>query len=307
MGFFQYIILFSVVFWNLENYFDCVDSGYSSSDREFSARGTRHWSRKKFDAKTAMIGKTLLWCEQLPSVVGVAEVENSRVMKNLVYSEVLHKCPYRYVHYDSHDPRGIDVAMMYLGDEWEEVLSYPVKVMDGNGAVLRTRDILYVCLRKRSDGEVWHFFVNHHPSKYGGASSSGRRVAAMRALKNSVDSLLAAGQGNIVAMGDFNDTPSSEAFSLMDGTLVNMGKRIEAESSGTMHQEGTIRFHGNWQIIDNFLISPDVDGRMHILKPPFIMERDRQYPGEKPRRTYIGPRYNGGVSDHLPIMLDISL
>lgn len=294
------LILFSIVFWNLENFFDCVDGGQSSSDAEFSARGQRHWSRKRFDAKAALVSKTILWCDSLPSVVGVCEVENERPLKALVHGDVLRKCGYRYVHYDSRDPRGIDVALLYRQEEMELVGSYPIPVVaskeDGRTDTLRTRDILYVCLQRRSDGELWHFYVNHHPSKYGGASSSERRLVAMATLRRSIDSLVARGCTNIVAMGDFNDTPDAAAFSLMDSCMVNMGRA---------QKDGSIRFKGNWQLIDNFLVSGDLVGKMEmeVLRPPFILESDRQYPGLKPYRTYVGPRYNGGVSDHLPVML----
>lgn len=284
------ILLFSVVFWNLENFFDWHDGSSSSSDSEFSSRGARHWTRKRFDAKAAMVGKTLLWADA-PAIVGLAEIENERVVKELLGSDVLRKSGYRYIHYDSPDPRGIDVALLYRPDVFEKIHSYPIAIPS-----LRTRDILYVCMAEKGSGELWHFFVNHHPSKYGGNESADRRIVAMRALKNSVDSLLAAGQGNIVAMGDFNDVPSSEAFSIMEGCLVNMGSAIDG---------GSIRFKGRWQLIDNYLVSADVAEkmRMEVLRPPFLMERDRQYPGDKPKRTYIGPRYNGGVSDHLPVGL----
>lgn len=294
------LILVSIVFWNLENFFDCVDGGQSSSDAEFSARGQRHWSRKRFDAKAALVSKTILWCDSLPSVVGVCEVENERPLKALVHGDVLRKCGYRYVHYDSRDPRGIDVALLYRQEEMELVGSYPIPVVaskeDGRVDTLRTRDILYVCLQRRSDGELWHFYVNHHPSKYGGASSSDRRLVAMATLRRSIDSLVARGCTNIVAMGDFNDTPDAAAFSLMDSCMVNMGRA---------QKDGSIRFKGNWQLIDNFLVSGDLVGKMEmeVLRPPFILESDRQYPGLKPYRTYVGPRYNGGVSDHLPVML----
>ncbi len=302
------IVLFSILFWNMENYFDCTDQGVSASDAEFSATGKRHWTRRRFDAKTAMIGKTFLWCGELPPLIGLAEVENARVLKNLVHSDVLRKCGYSFIHYDSPDPRGIDVALLYRAAEFEEISSYAIAV-DG----IRTRDILYACMQRRCDGGIWHIFVNHHPSKYGGGASESRRLAAMRTLKRSVDSLVAAGAGNIVAMGDFNDTPDALPFSIMEGTLVNMGLETVARAcgdkgpAGGMAAEtgGSIRFRGEWQLIDNFLVSEDVAARMGmtVLKPPFLLERDRQYPGDKPRRTYTGPRYNGGVSDHLPVML----
>ena len=297
-----FILLFSIVFWNLENFFDCVDGGYSSSDREFSARGARHWTRKRYDAKGAMVAKTLLWAEPRPLAVAVAEVENNRVLKSLIYNDILRKYNYSYVHYDSKDSRGIDVALIYDRDSLELVRSYPIPIVD-NGDTLRTRDILYVCLRTRSDAELWHLFVNHHPSKYGNSKTSSlRRYAAMNTLARSVDSLLSASQRNIVAMGDFNDVPQAETFSVMEGRLVNMGITY---LGGAAEIKGSIRFKGEWQLIDNFIVSDSVAAKSHmeVLAPSFILERDRQFPGDKPRRTYVGPRYNGGVSDHLPVIL----
>lgn len=284
------ILLFSIVFWNVENYFDWRDGGFSSSDSEFSSKGAKHWTRKRFDAKTALIGKTFLWAG-LPDVIGLAEVENETVLKALIYSEVLQKAGYRYIHYESGDSRGIDVALLYRASRVNVLESRAIKI-DG----IQSRDILYVCAEDRADHSIWHLLVNHHPSKYGGSGTSRRRLLAMECLKETVDSLLQAGQGNIVAMGDFNDTPDSPGFKITEPYLINKGAGLGAQ--------GSIRFHGNWQLIDNFLCSPDLkDKKMEVLRPPFILERDRQYPGDKPKRTYIGPRYNGGVSDHLPVKL----
>lgn len=294
-----------MMFWNVENFFDYRDGGYSSSDKEFSSRGSRHWTKRKFEAKIDGIAKTVLWCGA-PDAVGLAEVENSFVLKKLCSCDILRKLGYSYVHYESRDPRGIDVALLYRPDRLELVSSRPVPV-----DTLATRDILYVCLRDRSDGELWHILVNHHPSKYGGRTSEGRRRAAMLSLKHCVDSIAGACSSatngisapsrtlNIVAAGDFNDTPDAEAFSIVDGTLINLGAGLNT---------GTIRFRGNWELIDNFLVSPTVAGKkkMEVLRPPFLLERDRSFPGLKPLRTWLGPRYNGGVSDHLPILLNSS-
>lgn len=305
------ITAISVIFWNLENLFDNTDGGQSVSDHEFSSYGPRHWSKKKFQRKAEAIGKTLLWADA-PAVVGVAEVENSRVVRALTSSETLHKIGYRYVHFESPDPRGIDVALMYRPDLMKLIGSYPLPVaqMDGKGQkkAMQTRDILYVELEELSNGTHWHFFINHHPSKYGGNSSGARRIAAMNTLLCSIDSLMCAGQGHIVAMGDFNDTPWSEAFALIHARrpcsrqLLNKGAEL---LSNTGTECGTIRFQGKWELIDNFITSDDVSCIMKILSPPFLLERDRTFPGLKPRRTYVGPRYNGGVSDHLPVVLDI--
>jgi len=296
------LLSFWAVFWNVENFFDYFDGGYSSSDSEFSSRGARHWTKKRFYSKAEMVGKTLLWAGA-PCVVGLAEVENSFVVRKISQSEALRKIPYDFVHFDSPDPRGIDVALLYRSDSLRLMRSRALRVDS-----LRTRDILYAELERLCDGSHWHFLVNHHPSKYGGDVSSLHRKIAMRVLLRCVDSLRAAGCTNIVAMGDFNDVPSGEAFSLLEPppgaapTLVNMGASIAGIGVGS------IRYRGDWQLIDNFLLSPDALSEglsMELLSAPFLLQREVQWPGVKPRRTYIGPRYNGGVSDHLPVGLKI--
>ena len=289
------------VFWNLENCFDYKDNGTGSSDKEFSSFGERRWTREKFDKKVALIGKTLLWCG-LPEVVGLCEVENAGVLKRICNSDLLRKCSYRYVHYDSADPRGIDVALIYRESEMEVLESYPIHIRNDRGEKLATRDILYVCLQERASGELWHFFVNHHPSKYSGSSSVVRRKAAMATLMCSVDSLLRSGCRNIVAMGDFNDIPYAESFSSSEGKLANMGKKLCEEDK----DKGSIRYKGQWQLIDNFLVSPQVEEKMQmeVLMPPFLLVKDKEFPGVKPLRTYSGPRWLGGVSDHLPVRLN---
>lgn len=294
--------LLSIVFWNAENFFDYKNSGYSASDAEFSSRGKRHWTRKRFDAKTAAIGKTILWAGA-PEIVGLAEVENDFVLQRLCRSDVLRKYGYRYVHYESQDPRGIDVALLYRCDNIEVVHKEAIAIID-SGDTLKTRDILYVCAVEKASGDTLHIFVNHHPSKYGGSTSEARRMAAMRTLKQRVDSLLIGGAVNIVAMGDFNDTPDGPAFAIINSCLVNLGSKLLNKATlGTT--VGTIRFNGKWELIDNFLVSPALaqKRKMEILRPPFLLERDRRFPGDKPYRTFIGPRYNAGVSDHLPIRL----
>ncbi len=300
-----------VVFWNLENFFDWVDEGKGESDREFSSGGGRRWTRKRFYAKCDAVAKGLMWMGdrygRMPDVVGVAEVENRGVLTRMLSSTALRKYGYRVVHFESGDRRGIDVALIYRELSMELVSSF-VKVPEYGGEKLRTRDIL--CVRMRlSDGREMDFIVNHHPSKFGGdKESEGRRMAAMRALKEVCDSLMCPGEGgevfqkrNMIVMGDFNDTPDAESFSILSGILVNKG--LELHQRG----EGTIRYEGKWDLIDMFMVSEALDDRteMEICRIPFLMTREKKHPGENPLRTYSGPQYIGGVSDHLPIVLKV--
>jgi len=299
-----------IVFWNLENFFDWSDSGTGESDAEFSSSGKRRWTSGRFYEKCRMVAKSLFWMGdrygRMPDVIGVAEVENREVLSRLISSTHLRKYGYRIVHYDSSDRRGIDVALIYRPDVFEKV-DDSVVTPEHEGSRMATRDILCVKLKRISDGKVYDFVVNHHPSKFGGAKESeGRRLSVMMTLRSICDSLSMEsssldGYGGIIAMGDFNDTPRGSQFSLLDGRLENACADLFSKG------EGTIRFDGKWDLIDMFWVSPSIfsDSTAEILRIPFLMTREMKHPGEKPLRTYSGPRYLGGVSDHCPLILKI--
>ena len=290
------------VFWNLENFFDNIDQGTGESDTEFSSMGSRHWTKKKFYRKCDNIAKTILWMEdrygRLPDVIGFAEVENRSVLHKLLNYTLLRKYDYDIIHRDSRDRRGIDVALIYRQSVFSPV-SESWKTPEYEGQKMDTRDILHACLRDTA-GKDMHFIVNHHPSKYGGSKASeDRRMAAMTALKQMCDSISIVSDAPIIAMGDFNDTPDSPAFKIMKGILTCKGFILHE------HGEGSIRYEGKWDLIDMFLVSPHMDAatEMQICRVPFLMTWERKHPGEKPLRTYSGPRYIGGVSDHCPVIL----
>ena len=298
------VLPFSVMFWNLENFFDWKDSGYSSSDREFSSSGERRWTKSRFYTKCNAVSKSVLWTGSryggMPDIIGFAEIENGFVLKSVANSAALRKYGYATVHYESDDPRGIDVGLMYRKDRFRCIRSVPHKIHDTDGKRLPTRDILEVVLQSMEDSSFSvTVLVNHHPSKYGGEKESfPRRMAAAGALAHISDSLLNEGHANIVAVGDFNDTPDSPAVKRLDGILYD--KSYPLFRAG----KGTIRYRGKWEMIDLVLVSGALAGRsrMEICRIPFLLVGDSGAPGKKPFRTYSGPRYNGGVSDHLPVI-----
>ena len=280
-----------VMFWNLENYFDWKGD----------SPGIKNWTRRKFQRKSLAIAKTILWIAdsegRLPDVIGVAEVENRFVLERLLKDTPLNRAGYRIIHYDSPDPRGIDVALLYRNEKLKQLESKPLCV---GGVGFRTRDILLARFLKEY-GDSIVFLVNHHPSKYG-ENSGWRRKAAMARLTGVTDSLLATGNLDIVAMGDFNDTPEStdDYSSVMANLARPLAKR----------EVGTIKYSGKWEMIDMFFISQGVAFRnpgavMKVVKVPFLTVRDNTHSGEKPLRTFTGPSYSGGVSDHCPITLVI--
>ena len=289
-----------VMFWNLENFFDWTDQGTGESDAEFSSAGKRHWTRKRFYSKCDAIAKTIFHIGdlygKLPDVMGFTEIENRGVLEKLCSSTLLRKCGYRIVHFDSSDRRGIDVAFLYR-TICSSLLSTYIKTPETDGNKLQTRDMLHISLKDLQTDEIYDYIVCHHPSKFGGEESSRpKRLAAMTALKEMCDSL---SNRNLIVMGDFNDVPSASQFDMLDDSLVNKADSLHAAG------RGTIRHEGKWELIDMFLVSSNIEGHsvMDIPEVPFLMTRESRHAGEKPLRTYSGPRYLGGVSDHLPVVL----
>ncbi len=305
----------TVMFWNLENFFDFIDGGAGESDSEFSSAGPRRWTKKRFYRKCQAVAKTILWAGSLegekdrndgpvlPDVVGMAEMENLFVLRQLVSRTALRKLDYKIVHFDSPDPRGIDCALLYRASLLTLVSAKPCRV---SAPGLQTRDILLAQFLT-PEGDSLAVLVNHHPSKYGGGETDWRREVAVARLRALGDSLAAAGWLRAVAVGDFNDTPDnplferlSPAFSLCSLVTTENKKQI---TTGT----GSIRFNGEWQLIDLCFVSPALarSASFSVLEPPFLTERDAAHSGDRPLRTYSGPRYRGGVSDHRPILVRV--
>ena len=286
-----------VMFWNVENFFDWIDQGTGESDWEFSSHGDRYWTKKKFYSKCDAIAKSIMWIGdtygRIPDVIGLAEVENEGVLSKMLSSTLLRKYDYGIIHHDSNDRRGIDVALLYR----KSILS-PQSINLKSPEGVRTRDILHVEMLDNY-GRTLDFSVNHHPSKYGGEKeSTERRNVVMNVLKDLCDSLVTCGRRNIVAMGDFNDVPDAAQFDVIEKNLLNKGKVLHERG------DGTIRYKGKWELIDNFLVSPTLEtSEMSVVRIPFLMVYEKRYPGEKPFRTYSGPRYLGGVSDHCPTLI----
>lgn len=278
-----------IVFWNVENFFDPLPQTENSSELEFTAAGAKHWTASRMRKKAMGISKLILSLSDSsfrpPRMVALAEVENERCLKTLVYGTPLRKFGYRYLHFDSHDPRGIDCALLYRGPK--PVRSRAVPLKDSLGAIIPTRDILV------AEWDSVAVLVCHFPSKRGSSEEAQRRrVIALNTLRDICDSL--SGKTTIV-IGDFNDTRSPLSDSLMSPM-----KEVPCSEAGS------IKFEGRWEAIDRAFVSENTDAELHIINHSFLCTEDKKYGGVKPLRTYLGPRYIGGTSDHLPVMLNYS-
>ena len=319
-----------VMFSNLENYFDPFDDP-GVADEAFTPRGEYHWNWEKFCKKRDDIARTIIAAGDkyhfFPAVVGVAEVENRFVLNQLVKETPLARLGYKVIHKESPDKRGIDVGLLYRDKIFRPLAARAILVKISHDSVLLTRSVLYVKgLLNLSDEQTeerevervacdtLHLFVNHWPSKLGDKKISDRnRMAASNTVKRVVDSILNCSiNAKILVMGDLNDSPYSEPVENLSN-LINLAKPVLERD----HYAGTNKYRESWSLIDQMLVSnslfnegfTDKSGnevkkklRMEIYSDNLLVE-DKTFLGEKPFRTLTGPRYNGGVSDHLPIIL----
>ena len=182
----------------------------------------------------------------------------------------LRKLDYRIVHYESPDHRGIDCALLCRSSTLPLRGSAPKHVPDSAGGVMATRDILL------AEFDSLAILVNHHPSQIGGKDE--RRAAARARLQALTDSLHAAGTARTLAVGDFNQD-------LWPGA-----------------PRGTLKYDGHWEKIDGAFAEGFSAVREEVFDDPLLLVPDSAFGGLKPRRTFVGPRYQGGVSDHLPVV-----
>lgn len=306
---------FRVAFWNFENFFDpFVDS--TRVYNEFTENGSQHWTKSRFYKKRNNMYKAILAIsENEPlAVLGIAEVENQYVLNMLFNQTPLKTHNYRIVHYEGDDKRGIDVALVYCIDKLQLVYTEPVKVKNPKNKNYKTRDILYAKFYDRR-GDTLHVFVNHWPSRYGGERETIKlRSLAANTLKHKVDSLVFLHQTipKVIIMGDFNDTPEDPSIKdiLCYDVLVNL-----FADGNKLGFEGTLKHQYTWQIFDQIIVTNSLinndKGLVYrrnsaaIFHGDFLFEKDESFGGVKLFRTYVGPKYFGGYSDHLPVYIDL--
>jgi hypothetical protein len=311
---------YRAVFYNTENLFDTRNDP-ATNDEEFTPSGKCHWSVARLNQKVMMVYRALISASEghFPDIIGLAEIENLWVVEYLISHTPLKEANYGIIHKESPDPRGIDVALLYRKETVTPIDFDFIPVSSQGAKKFISRDIL--CFKAKLGKEYISFFVNHWPSRSGGYTESvWKRNSAASILRKKLDSLLIKSpQGKFLLMGDFNATPDEECFTRIlrtnspkDGD--NPEKLVNLSIPWTKSRIGTIRTKGQWEIFDQFICSFSLfSGKglqitstgAKICSEKFLLEDDNRYLGKKPFRTYLGPVYHGGISDHLPISVAI--
>jgi hypothetical protein len=306
------------MFYNVENLFD-VYNDTMKDDEEFLPAGTMRWNSSRYEKKINSLYKTITAAGEWspPELVALCEVENRKVLNDIIYGTYLSKFNYRIIHEESPDPRGIDVCLIYRPD-FISVIYFkywiPPEIEDKD---FKTRSVLYLKMIVKSD--TIHLIVNHWPSRRGGvlaADDIRMKIASM--VRFRVDSLIKYSdrRAKILLLGDFNSTPDDKEMRLLTGSdegennfLINLTQPLVAEG------KGTYRYMGIWEMIDQTLVSRQflaarigayTDFKyVNIFSPGFLLVKDPLYPGFMPFSTYRGYKYNGGISDHLPVIVKL--
>ena len=304
--------VFTFVQLNGENLFDTLPDTILQ-DSVYTPSSERRWTRSRYWKKLDAIGRVVISCGgdtaawSLPDMVALCEVENDSVMGDLTRRSLLRRAGYEYVMTSSPDRRGIDVALMYSPASFAMIRHYPLRVTPLKD-MRPTRDILYAC-GVMAGGDTLHVFVVHAPSRYGGERRTrDHRLQVMRRLRLSVDSLRAVHDDPlIIVAGDMNDYAGSPSLVFLRDSCALTD--VSADARGSHGAKGTYKYNGVWGSLDHILVSGPMTGRVadcRVGDAPFLLEPDKKYGGVKPFRTYNGYRYQGGYSDHLPLILRLS-
>ena len=320
-----------IVSYNVENLFDCRHDSLKD-DYEFLPQAARRWTYSKYRRKLDALARTLIatggWTP--PALVALCEVENDTVMRDLTRRSILREAGYRYLMTHSPDRRGIDVALLYQPHLFKPIARNDIRI--DMPRQRPTRDVLHVSgLLLNLD--TLDILIAHLPSRSGGArQTEPYRLAVARRLKAAVDSICRRRmRPQVILMGDFNDTPADRSIrhvlqaaappsspeALQPQALYHLLARRVARHPRQRAIGGSYKYHGRWQLLDHIIVSglllrpgaplytsEDMAG---IATHPFLLTDDPKHGGLQPWRTYQGPRYLGGYSDHLPVYADFRL
>ena len=249
--------------------------------------------------------------ENAPVIVGLAEVENKKVLSDLVRSKKLISEAYSYVHYDSSDERGIDVALLYKSEFFTVTYSetFSVYLQTETGERDYTRDILLV--QGELNGKQISILVNHWSSRREGEKETEfKRLAASNKVNSIIRTLKKEdSQAKIIVMGDFNDNPNNESITQLEeqSGLYNPFKTVWSYNKGSLNHDF------QWNLFDQILISQnffdsknaclDFD-KAEVFNNKYLTQYHGKFKGQ-PFRTYVGKKYKGGYSDHFPVFIKL--
>jgi predicted extracellular nuclease len=300
----------AIGFYNLENLFDTVDDT-SINDEDYLPEGRNKWTPALYEEKLNNMAKVISEMVGAPDILGVCEIENRKVLEDLVNTTALKPHKYQIIQFDSPDWRGIDVALLYKTGTYLPFETEQITFEDPKFPDFKTRDILKV--KGLYLGDTLNVFVNHWPSRRGGKED--KRVKAGLLLRQAVDATYAKNpDAKIVIMGDFNDDPNNKSVKTSLRASGKVSKLEDGDLYNTSYDTfkqgyGTLFYRGTWNLFDQIIISQSLlrtnSSNYHYMAKSFSpfgpnwirVQKEGEYQGA-PKRTFVRGVYQGGYSDH---------
>ena len=290
-----------IMFWNVENLFNCSHDSLKE-DYDFLPEGNYHWTRGRYWKKLDDLSRTIAAIageDAWPMVVGLCEVENDSCLYDLTRRSPLRMAHYAYIHEEGPDLRGVDVAALYDSTQFHPLGHQAVRIPSAEQGFRPTRDILHIWGLCPTLPDTLHIIVVHLPSRAGSGKEGERhRKLAVSTLCNLLDEL----EGkSVLLMGDFNSEPTDKIFQEIGKRLTSLMPQNRKE---LRQAQGTYYFRNVWGFLDHILVSssllPSTSKSVNVGRFPFLLNEKGA-----PSRTYQGPIYKRGISDHLPIWVDL--
>lgn len=310
--------MYGIAFYNLENLFDTIhDNG--KNDYEFLPDGTNKWGKMKYENKLANMSKVLaeLCTDRLPkgaAIIGVSEIENRRVLEDLLKKPALKDRGYQIIHHEGPDRRGVDCAFFYnprfFKLESSRLVPY---IYPDNDTTYATRGFLLAS--GKMAGENLHVIVNHWPSR--AAVSFYRELGGtqVRAIKDSI--LAADPDAKVIIMGDLNDDPKDKSVS----DALGAKHKIKDCGNHDLYNpwwdmlyktgQGTLLYDGKWNLFDQIIFTGNMLGKdrstlkyykNEVFLRDYLIQQEGRFKGN-PKRTHASGVWLNGYSDHLPAII----
>ncbi|MBI1305611.1 MAG: endonuclease/exonuclease/phosphatase family protein [Bacteroidetes bacterium] len=301
-------------FYNVENLFDTLDDP-ETADEEFLPDADKHWDTQKYNSKISHLSKVIsgLCNGTAPDFLGLCEIENKTVIEDLIASGELQSTPYKIIHFESIDPRGIDVGAIYNSEKFT-MIDGGTRRVDLYSMDDVTRDILWARMHPKEGSDIY-FIVNHWPSRWGGQlESEPKRVRAAETLKKLVQDIQAEdSNAAMIILGDFNDEPNNKSIREVlgsDSVSPTSNSQLFNATALLMNRGlGSYCYRGDWNMLDQIIMTrslldhKDWDYAANsatIYGPDWMRQHGNDYEGY-PLRTFGGKTYLDGFSDHFPV------
>lgn len=288
-------------FYNVENLFDTIRNP-SIDDADYTPRGMYRWDTEKYLSKITNIARVI--DDISADVIGLAEVENEAVLRDLMYAL---ETDYNFIYLPTSDMRGIGQALLYRGSRF-----FPERTSQIRGPGLVRQPL---AVEGTLEGMDFVFIVCHMPSKL---SRTRTRNEASKSLAAFLEgSAERRPDRTVVLMGDINAQPYESIARRIaaGGSLYNPFEELSRKGYGTYSYRDKrylydqIMINGNTSSGSGFRHNLGSNpGRPELSVTAGIFVRDYMMPSEGilggyPERSFRSGHYIAGYSDHLPVYL----